>query len=108
MFNSDVSMGFVNSSGRAQVSQWAIPSGNYFYISASNAISPTWALYSGVVQSTEPTSGTTLTTMCFSRPLISPRATVSQNIQGGTINMIFSVVLLGWKWGIRSGDTVRF
>jgi len=93
MWNSDVSMGFVDSLGGSQVNQWAIPE-NYFYINSSNFISPSWALFSGVVQSPG-LSGTTLTTMCFSRPLISPLATVSKNIQGGIINMIFSVAANG-------------
>lgn len=95
MWNSDVSMGFLNSSGGSQVNQWAIPE-NYFYISSSNFINPSWALYSGVVQSPDLSgSGTTLTTMCFSRPLISSYATVSKNIQGDIINMIFSVAANG-------------
>lgn len=65
MFNADAVLGWI-SSGTAMIDAWNIPSGDYYYIQANNAVTPSWALDKAIVQSMS--GGVTTTTICFSRP----------------------------------------
>lgn len=75
----------------AQVDTWNIPSGDYYYIAAGNAARPSWATSKAVSQSTDPGSGATVTTVCFSRPLTAPSASVSTALQlSAPISMVYA------------------
>ena len=50
---------------------WNIPKGDYYYINSGNAARPSWASSIAVTQSKG------ATTLCFSRSLIAPSASVS-------------------------------
>ena len=74
-----------------QVDTWNIPSGDYYYISSGNAARPSWVTAKAVSQSTDPQGGTTVTTVCFSRPLDAPSAAVSAALQlSAPISMVYA------------------
>ena len=80
----------------AQVDTWNIPSGDYYYIAASNAARPAWVTAKAVSQSTDPQGGATVTTVCFSRPLTAPSAAVSTALQlSAPINMVYAAASNG-------------
>lgn len=68
---------------RAQVNTWNIGDGNTdyrnSYISPSTAVRPSWAQFRSVSQASVPNQGT-VTTLCFSRRLSEPSASVSRSI----------------------------
>ena len=75
----------------SQVDIWNIPSGDYYYISNGNPVKPAWTSAKAVSQSTDLT-GNTITTVCFSRPLDAPSASVSASLRASAaIKMIYAV-----------------
>ncbi len=81
MFDTDCVLGWISSGGQATIGAWNIPPGDYYYISQSNVVSPSWATTMAVVQGTRASDGATVTTLCFSRPLVAPAARTSANLQ---------------------------
>ena len=70
---------------------WNIPSGDYYYINNGNPVKPAWTSAKAVSQSTD-AAGNSITTVCFSRPLFAPSASVSSSLQASAaIKMIYAV-----------------
>ncbi|GAX80927.1 hypothetical protein CEUSTIGMA_g8362.t1 [Chlamydomonas eustigma] len=99
MFNSDVVLGWTDGTAEgSMVSSWNVPSGNYFYISASNNVTTPWATAMAVYQNPSDSKfgGQVVTTVCFSRQLVATSASVSSTISlASPVTMIYAAAAPG-------------
>lgn len=79
---------------KPQVQTYNIPQGGYDFINANNYLTPSWAVSRGLVQETFTSadgSHTTVTTLCFSRPLVAPAAAVSASLDASsTLSLVWA------------------